>query len=301
MSLDDLHFKGGYNFLGYPDMTPYEEAKAVIIPVPYDGTTSYRSGTREGPMAIIIASRNVETYDIELECEPLNNGVHTLSELEPDMRGPEETVNAVENVVNEVLKSGKLPVMLGGEHSLTFGAVKAAARKFSPEFSVLQLDAHADLRDSYESTPFSHASVMRRVINIAPITQVGIRNVSAGEIDFIKASRHDNIFWDHEISCDETSWISDVIDTLKENVYVTIDLDAFDPAIMPAVGTPEPGGMTWRQAVKLFAALTEKRNIIGFDVMELCPVPGNIASDFFAAKLTFKLLGRIFSKNGWIK
>jgi agmatinase len=301
MRLNQLHFRGGYQFLGLPDGgTPYEEARAVILPVPYDSTTSYRAGTREGPAAILMASRNVELFDIELDCEPLNEGVHTLPELEPDMRGPEATVKSVEKAFGALLADGKFPVMLGGEHSLTTGAVRALARAYPKDFSVLQLDAHADLRDEYENTPFNHASVMRRVIDQAPVVQVGIRNISTGEMEFVRKTRHKGIFWAHELVGPNRDWVKKIVAGLKKNVFITIDLDAFDPSIMPAVGTPEPGGLTWYPVLNLLWEVVRQRQVVGFDVMELCPLPGHVASDFLAAKLVFKLLGYVFARRNWI-
>jgi agmatinase len=302
MTLESIHFRGGYNFLGLAEEDAgYEDAKAVIIPVPYDSTTSYRAGTREGPMAILMASRQVELFDLDLMCEPLLSGVHTFPELEPDMRGPGETLENIENAVKAVVADGKLPVILGGEHSITTAPVKAVKEKYGDSLSVLQLDAHSDLRDSYENTPYNHASVMRRVIDLAAITQVGIRNTCADEMKFIKETGHDGIFWAHDIcNSPDNSWIDKVLKRLSDNVYITIDLDAFDPSIMPAVGTPEPGGMLWYPTLELLSRVIEEKNVVGFDVVELCPIPGNIASDFFSAKLIFKMLGRIFKKNGWI-
>jgi agmatinase len=297
-----LPFRGGYNFLGLPaaDST-YEEARAVILPVPYDSTTSYRGGTREGPQAIIMASRNVELYDHELGCEPLSRGVHTWPELEPDMTGPEATVALVEKACAHLLADGKFPVLLGGEHSLTTGPVRALRAVHGDELSILQLDAHADLRESFENTPYSHASVMRCCADPAGLTQVGIRNISAGEMEYVKATKHDGIFWAHDLAGrSATEWVDRVVARLRPKVYITIDLDAFDPAIMPAVGTPEPGGLDWYPVLRLLREVCHRRTIVGFDVMELCPIPGQIAGDFLAAKLVFKLLGMIFAHNGWI-
>ncbi|MFZ5952250.1 MAG: agmatinase [Candidatus Rifleibacteriota bacterium] len=301
MSFDKVHFCGDYNFLGLPDEdTAYDDAKAVIIPVPYDSTTSYRSGTREGPSAIIMASRQMELFDLDLQCEPLNTGVHTLTELQPDMRGPAETIENIENAVRAVVEDGKMPVILGGEHSITTAPIKVLKEKYGEELSVLQLDAHSDLREAYEQTPYSHASVMRRVFDFARITQVGIRNTCKSEMDFIKKVGHDGIFWAHDICTGDDSWMDKVMQRLSDKVYVTIDLDAFDPSIMPAVGTPEPGGMLWYQTLKLLNRVIDEKTLVGFDVVELCPIAGNISSDFLAAKLVFKMLGRLFKKNGWV-
>ncbi len=303
MSLDKVQFCGDYNFLGLPDEdTLYDDAKAVIIPVPYDSTTSYQAGTRNGPSAIIMASRQVELFDLDLQCEPLLCGVHTLPELEPDMQGPAETLANIENAVRAVVDAGKFPVILGGEHSITTAPIKVLKEKYGDKLSVLQLDAHSDLRESYESTPFSHASVMRRVFDLAKITQVGIRNTCKDEMEFVKKTGHDGIFWAHDIcsGSSDDSWMDKVLARLSDDVYITVDLDAFDPSIMPGTGTPEPGGMLWYPTLKLLSRVIEEKNVVGFDVVELCPIPGNVASDFLAAKLVFKMLGRIFKKNGWV-
>ena len=301
MPLSNLPLRGGYNFLGLPnENTPFEAAHAVVFPVPYDSTTSYRAGTRDGPSSILMASRNVELYDIELGCEPLNTGVITLSELEPDMRGPGETIDRLTRVMEALVEANKFPVMIGGEHSLTTAPVRALKKKYGTTLSVLQLDAHADLRDEYEHTPFNHAAVMRRVIDLVDITQVGIRNISAEEMDFVKEIDHQGIFWAHQIAGPDSSWMDRVVERLTEHVYISIDLDAFDPSIMPAVGTPEPGGLLWHTVLDLLLRVVQKRQVVGFDVMELCPIPGFVAPEFLAAKLIFKLLGLVFVKNGWV-
>ncbi len=301
MSLDNVHFKAGYNFLGLAEEdSRYEDARAVIIPVPYDSTTSYRAGTREGPSAILTASRQVELYDLDLQCEPLISGVHTLPELEPDMQGPAATLQNIEAAVKAVLDAGKFPVMLGGEHSISSAPIKVVREKYGPGLSVLQLDAHSDLRDTYENTPYNHAAVMRRIIDLVKLTQVGIRNTCRDEMEFIKKSGHDGIIWASEMTGADNAWIDRVMSRLTDNVYITVDLDAFDPSIMPATGTPEPGGMLWYPTLQLLNRVIDEKNVVGFDVVELCPIPGNIASDFMAAKLVFKMLGRIFKKNGWI-
>ncbi len=306
MPLDQLPFRGGANFLGLPsEDCRYEDAHVVLLPVPYDSTTSYRAGTRDGPAAILAASRNVELFDPEFGCEPLNRGVHTLPELEPDMQGPQATVANVENAVQALVADGKFPFLLGGEHSLTTGPVRALHAVYGDDLSVLQLDAHADLRDAYEHTPFSHASVMRRLNELIPLshlTQVGIRNISASEMDLVRKSKHDGIFWAHEIAAGghDQSWIDRVCKRLKKRVYITIDLDAFDPSVMPAVGTPEPGGLLWYPVLNLLRQVVGQHDVVGCDVVELCPIPGFIAPDFFAAKLIFKLLAFLFARHGWI-
>lgn len=299
MTINHVNFLGEFNFLGLPkEDSTYKDSKAVIISVPYDSTTSYRAGTREGPAAIIAASRQVELFDLDLGTEPIVGGVHTFPELEIDMRGPEYTLANIEKAVKAVVDAGKFPVILGGEHSISSAPVKVLKERHA-DLSVLQLDAHSDLRDSYEHTPYNHASVMRRIYDMTHITQVGIRNTCKEEMDFIKRSGHDGIFWASEIQGSDYKWMDKVLARLGQHVYITIDLDAFDSSIMPAVGTPEPGGMLWYETIELLARVIEEKTVVGFDVVELCPIHGNIAPDFLAAKLVFKMLGRIFKKNGW--
>jgi agmatinase len=301
MKIKNLPFRGNFNFLGLPEEgVDYAAAKAVILPVPYDSTTSYRSGTRDGPFSILAASRNVELYDADLGCEPLNAGIHTLPELEPDMRGPKRTIERVETIIKTLVKDGKFPVMLGGEHSLSVGPARILQERHPKDFCVLQLDAHADLREEFESTPFNHASVMRRIIEFAPLVQVGIRNISRGEMEFVKGSKRTSIFWAKEVQCSSEIWIPKILSKLRKKVYISIDLDVFDPSVMPSVGTPEPGGLMWYQVLELLEKVFSSKQVVGFDIMELCPIPGMVAPDFLAAKLVFKLLSFLFKKNGWL-
>ncbi|MDI6716871.1 MAG: agmatinase [Actinomycetota bacterium] len=285
-----------FNFLGIDEHSSFEESKVVVLPFPYDSTTSYRAGAREAPIAIINASRQVELYDEELEIEIYEKvGIHTFKEIMPDMRGPEHQVELVRKVFVEVMGAGKFPVMIGGEHSLTIGAVRAV-KNFYPDVSVLQLDAHTDLRKEYESTPYSHASVMRRIFESdVKIAQVGVRNSSKEEDEFIKSN--------HIFSATARQYIygyysvEDIADALSDNVYITIDMDVFDPSEVPAVGTPEPGGLGWYHILDILQEVTSRRNVVGFDVVELAPIPGSPASDFLAAKLIYKLIGYCFRKN----
>lgn len=301
MILDSVHFRMSNNFLGLHDeVSRYEDSKAVIIPVPYDSTTSYRAGTREGPAALIAASRQVEPFDLDLKCEPLTQGIHTLPELEIDVNSPEETIKNLEMATTKVLNDGKFPVMIGGEHSLTPGCVRACSKKYK-NLSVLQIDAHSDLRDIYEKSHNSHACAMRRCWDYAKLTQIGIRNTGIDEWEFIQQVGHDGIIWAEELLDPEKKWIDKAMNRLTENVYITVDLDGFDSSLMPATGTPEPGGMTWYQAMDILLKVVEERNVVGFDVVELAPIPGFIAPDFLAAKLVYKILSRVFNKNGWIK
>ena len=260
----------------------------VVLPVPYDSTTDWRSGTRNGPQAIIDASQYLELYDLELDREIYRVGIHTLPEVQPLMSGPEQMVQRVTEVAEELIRRGKMIVMLGGEHSLTVGVVRASRGKYE-DLSVLQLDAHADLRHDYLGTEYSHACVMRRVLELCPIVQVGIRSLSQEEHQFL-VQRGMQPFYAPGLCLDAAS-AERIASTLSQNVYITIDLDVFDPSVMSAVGTPEPGGIAWGDALSLLEAVAHNSNIIGFDLVELCPQEGSVSCAFLAAKLAYKLIG----------
>ncbi|MEM3555452.1 MAG: agmatinase [Candidatus Micrarchaeia archaeon] len=284
-----LHSLPPYNFAGLePEHADFNKAKVVVLPVPYDSTVCYTAGTRNGPHAIITASRQMELYDEEMGWEPATIGIHTLDELEPSRNSPQETMNRVERAVQEILENKKFPVVLGGEHSISVGVVKAFS-KIHRELTVLQLDAHADLRDEFEGTKFGHTSVMRRISEITHTVQVGIRSISKGEAEFARRKKL-QIFYARDFKQEK------IIPQLKKNVYVTIDLDVFDPSEVPAVGTPEPGGLHWYEVLSLLKQVASKRNVVGFDVVELCPIPGETHSDFLAAKLIYKFLSHIFNQ-----
>ncbi len=281
------------NFAGLPSpLSDPATAKVFILPVPYDSTTEWHSGTRDGPKSIMEASFYLEMYDAELGQEICDVGIHTLPALEPVLSGPDAMINRVYQAVNSILGQSKFMAMLGGEHSISCGAVRAFREKYD-NLSVLQLDAHTDLRDQYLGTKFNHACAMRRIIELCPITQVGIRSLSLEENQYIMSNSLKPFFFDLEYS---PSAIEGIIDSLHDNVYLTIDLDVFDPSMMPAVGTPEPGGMSWNQVTGLLKTVAERKNIVGFDVVELCPGQGPAACSFTAAKLIYKLLGYCFFK-----
>ena len=261
----------------------------VVIPAPFDQTTSYLPGTRFGPKAILEASRQVEFYDEELDREPHLIGVATLSEIEIDPADVEAGLRRLEAVVSEAAGKGLVPLTLGGEHTLTYAPV-AALRERYPDLGVLQLDAHLDLRDSYQGTKLSHASVMRRIRELGvPTVAVGIRSVSREEADYVHAEKAP-VYLAREVRAGGLP-VDEIVRALPNPVYVTVDLDAFDPAYVPGVGTPEPGGLTWDEALRLLRAVFERRQVVGMDIVELCPIQGQPASDFFAAKLTNKLIG----------
>jgi len=276
------------NYGGTDSQSSLADAKFVVVPVPYDLTSTYQSGSRRGPGAILDASANMELYDEELKKETYRAGIHTLVPLAVDARGPEEMVAAVREQIAHVLGQGKIPVMLGGEHSISLGAVQAMKEKY-PELSVLQLDAHADLRDSYQGSPYSHAAVARRITEICPLVQAGIRSMSVEEAVFMEAGTVQTVTAD--VIHAERGWQQKVLEYLSGDVYVTLDLDVFDPAIMPSTGTPEPDGLAWRDVSTLLRELSRRCRIRGFDVVELAPIPGLVAPDFLASKLIYRLMG----------
>jgi agmatinase len=286
-NIEDM-FSPLQNFAGL--MSPYADlqtAKAVILPVPYDSTTEWHSGAREGPQAIIDASQYLEFYDIELKKEIYKVGIHTLPKVQPSLNSPEGMIDRVYRVAAELAKQEKFLVMFGGEHSLSLGMVQALKEKIH-DICVLQLDAHADLRDEYLGTKYSHACVMRRILEFCPIVQVGIRSLSWEEQRFL--TQNDM----HLFSAMPGSALAspeEITASLRDNVYISIDLDVFDPSIMPAVSTPEPGGMQWHEVLNLLRTVTLHKHVIGFDLVELCPKEGPASCAFLAAKLAYKLIG----------
>ncbi len=269
-----------------------ESSRFVIIPVPYDLTTSYLSGTRKGPYAVIEASTHLELYDEELGIETFLAGIHTLPFIEPVTSSPEAMVERVAEVCRAMLDKGKVPVMIGGEHSLTIGMVKSLKSCY-PDLSVIQLDAHADMRDSYEGSRYNHACVGRRVFETSYLKQIGIRSLSREEAEYIESSKVDVVYADdlHSIS-DE-----DILNGLKDHVYISIDLDVLDPSIMPSVGTPEPGGLKWEDLLRIVRLVAETRHVVGFDVVELSPIPGFVSPDYLAAKLIYRSIGYIYTSS----
>jgi len=281
------------NFGGLdPEYSALENSRAVILPVPYDFTTSYQGGTRLGPRAIISASRNMELWDEEVG-PVYRRGIHTLPELEPTAEGPEAMVERVDRAMSWILAQGKLPVMLGGEHSLTAGAVRAASRKFAG-LSVLQIDAHGDLRDTYLDSPWSHACVMRRVREMVPAASVGIRSISEEEAEYLAA--HPQPIWSvRQFRALAGRW-EPILDALTDDIFVTFDVDGLDPSILPGTGTPEPGGLDWYEAVDLLRAVADRKRIVGFDVVELSPQTGQVVSDFLVARLVYRMIGLALGK-----
>lgn len=278
-------------FLGLPEAeSRFEESRVLVLPIPYDGTTSYRPGTRFGPEAILAASRYVETWDEELGVSPEVLGFHLLPEVAPVGTGADDMTENIHSAVTEILaRSGdRFLLSLGGEHSVSPGIVRAFAERH-PGLSVLHIDAHADLRSDYEGTRNSHACACRRIReHVERTVSVGIRSLSQPEADLIR--REDiPVFWAQDI-VGRTDWIEEAVELLSEEVYVTIDLDALDPSILPATGTPEPGGLGWYEILALLRETARRREIVAADLVELAPLSGQPASDFLAAKLAVKVV-----------
>ena len=269
----------------------YERARVVVLAVPYDSTTTARAGARDGPAAIIDASEDMELYDLGLGFEPFRWGIHTLPELAPHSGSAEATIDRVEEVVAELLDDGKFVVTLGGEHTVAVGAARAHAERI-PDLSVLAIDAHADLRDSYLDSPYNHACTLRRIleaVRLGRVTQVGLRSAEAEEAALIR--ERDLAFFSPQAYRRLARGPREVVEHLSDAVYVTIDLDGLDPSQMAAVGTPEPGGLLWDDVVELLAAVADERRIVGFDVTELAPAEGPRACAQLAAKLVYRLIG----------
>ena len=281
------------DFLGIPpESKPKGTPKVAVLPLPYDLTTSYQAGARRGPLAILEASTHLETYDEELGVETWAKlGIETLAAVVPDTSGPEATLARIERVASSVVESGRFLVGLGGEHSVTAPVVRAVRRRHGA-LGVLQLDAHADLRDEFEGSSFNHACVMHRLLDDGvPIAQVGIRSLTGEERALIARRKICTVFAPEAVLEPVESWIGRVLAALPDEVFVTIDLDVLDPSIMPATGTPEPGGLDWYRTLAVLRAVAEHKKIVGFDVVELAPIPGNVGPDFLAAKLVYRLLG----------
>jgi len=278
------------NFLGLPaELAQLESAGVLLLPVPYEATVSWMSGTKDGPRAIMRASHFIELYDHELDSEPYRVGVHTLPELLLPGSGPEQAIAELRRAIDVVLDTGKFVIMLGGEHSLSSPPILAHADRLGDErLSVLQLDAHTDLREEYDGTPFSHAAVMHRVHERVDLVPVGIRSMTGAERALAR-EREIPIVFGHELEGEE--WIDRVMLALGANVYITFDVDYFDPSVMPATGTPEPGGGLWNPTMRLLERVFRERNVVGADVVELAPIPGMVAPDFTAAKLVYKMIG----------
>ena len=281
-----------YGGIAEEEFSGFDNARILVWPVSYEGTVSYGGGTGKGAMAIINASRNMELYDDETDAEIYRLGIHTVDES-PSIDPPEQMMNSLYDRARELVASGKFVTMIGGEHSVSAPVIRAHAEKYQ-NLSVLQIDAHADLRDSYDGTPHSHASIMARVVKDLriPSVQVGIRSISVEEARVVD-ELPTRIFWARDI-VGRSDWWDDAVDGLTENVYLTVDIDGLDPSLVSATGTPEPGGLGWYETIGLIRTLARKRNVVGMDLTEYSYVEGQDASAFLCAKLIYKTLGFVF-------
>ncbi|HEY0657727.1 MAG TPA: agmatinase [Pyrinomonadaceae bacterium] len=283
------------NFGGIEEETysDFDAARVLVLPVSYEGTVTYGSGTGAGAMAIINASRNMELYEEETDAEVYKIGIHTLDEFTP-LANPETMMNSLYEHTKELLKTEKFLCMLGGEHSVSGPVIRAHAEKFH-NLSVLQIDAHADLRDEYDGTPHSHASIMARVVKDLriPSVQIGIRSMSAEEARAVDEGIPTRIFWARDV-VGQTDWIDSAINGLTENVYLTIDIDGLDPSLVPTTGTPEPGGLGWYETLNFIRKLAAKKRVIGMDLVEFSKTENSDAPAFLCAKLVYKTLAYIF-------
>jgi agmatinase len=288
--MSDFSWGNPYSFLGLgEEHTALDRAQVALLPVPYEASTSYMEGTRRGPEAILAASRHVELYDHELDGEPYRVGVHTYSPVHLTAGGPEAALAELRQRYAEVCERGHFVIMLGGEHSITQAPVLYWADRLEDDLSILQFDAHADLRDSFHGTPWSHACVMRRVVDRVRPVGVGIRGIDTEERVLIDQLGLTMVFGEELESED---WLDRAIEGLdSDNVYISFDVDFFDPAYVPATGTPEPGGGTWAQAMVLLRRVFVEKNVVAADVVELAPIPGLVAPDFLVAKLVYKMIG----------
>lgn len=277
-----------HNFLAIDrELSDYDKARAAVLPIAYDATVSYGTGTRNGPRAIIAASAQVETYDPDFNDEPCQAGIATLEEIQQHSSGPEAMMEVIREKAAEIISDGKFLISLGGEHSVSYPLVKAHQAKFE-DISVLHIDAHSDLRPEYQGSRYSHACVMSRIGECCTFVSVGIRSFcdSEKEREAIKAGR---IYTPRRFRTEKNS-ISNILSMLTKNIYITFDLDGLDPSIIPGVGTPEPGGLFWDESIDLLSAAAREKTIVGADVVELAPIPGLIYPEFAAARLVYKII-----------
>ncbi len=272
----------------------YKTARFAVLPIPYDSTTSYLSGTRHGPAAIISASHHVEWFDEELEAECYQCGIATLDAIDPNVDGPEAMHRELLRHARPIVRDGKFLFGLGGDHSISSALIRAVMARHR-KLSVLQLDAHCDLRDSFHGSAYSHAAVMRRVLELGATTvPVGVRGISPEEHRFMKRAGIQPVT---ARDCHmEEEWIDRTLDALGETVYVTIDIDAFDPAYAPGTGAPEPGGLDWYQVTGLLRLVAAEKTVVGADIVEVMPIPGQVVTEFLAARLAYKLMAYVQDK-----
>jgi agmatinase len=280
-----------FNFLCLPKpLSDYQSAKYAILPIPYDASVSWRSGAKYAPAAVIAASEHMENYDDELDGEFHTAGIATLEPIEPDVSGPEAMCKRIEHAADKILEDGKTLIGLGGEHSISIGLLRAVQKRH-PDVSVLQIDAHTDMRDEYQSSPYSHACVMRRIAETgAKIAGVAVRSISREEWDFIQSKPKQILEVTGWTIARSDDWLDGVLDHLGDKVYVTIDIDGFDPSLAPGTGTPEPGGIDWFQGCCLLRAIAEEKQIVGADVVEISPIAGQTVTEHLGARLIYKMI-----------
>ena len=266
-------------------------SKIVIIPVPYDGTSTWQKGADKGPQAFLDASENMELYDIETDSEVYKEGVF-LAEAVTENASPEAMVEAVHQETKKYINRNKFVTVFGGEHSVSIGTIRAFNECFN-NLSVLHIDAHADLRKEYDGSTCNHACAVYEANQTTNLVQVGIRSMDISEK---RTMNSDKVFFAHDMAINEY-WMDDVVDQLTDNVFITFDLDALDPSIMPSTGTPEPGGLLYYETLEFLKKVFEEKNVVGFDMVELCPNENEKSSDFLAAKLYYKMLSYKFAKN----
>ncbi len=292
--MEEIECSQSRNFLGLSDAYSSKASSYFhLLPVPYDGTSSYVPGSRLGPRAIIEASHQIELYDHELDLVAAQVGIATHDDVAILVGDPEKMVARVEQEVRRIVAAGGFPVVIGGEHTVALGSIRAFD---ASNYMVVSFDAHADLRNTYQESPFSHACFLRRAFEKTRCCLFGMRSISDDEADFARQNRV-RIFGALDLIGDGTDAVD--LDFIPEEIYLSIDLDVLDPSLMPSTGTPEPGGLGWYDLLKLLERVIGGRRVLGFDVVELCPQPNNRAPDFIAARLVYKLMGLIvkFSKN----
>lgn len=276
-------------YAGIPDKYGrLDDAQVVLIPVPYDGTSTWQKGADKGPEAFLHASENMEVFDIETRSEPYRKGIY-LAPPVSENSSPEKMVEAVHKTAKNYINQDKFVTLFGGEHSISIGSIRAFNEAFN-DLTVLQIDAHADLRESYEGSRCNHACAVHEASKNTKLIQVGIRSMDISELEHMT---EDQVYFAHDMVNDD-DWMDDSINQMTENVFITIDLDAFDPSIMPSTGTPEPGGLLWYEMTDYLKKVFKKKNVVGFDIVELCPDPQEKSSDFLAAKLYYKMLAYKF-------
>jgi agmatinase len=266
-----------------------ETAKIVLIPVPFDGTSTWQKGADKGPNAFLDASDNLELYDIETDTEVYKNGIYLANPVEENSN-PEKLVSTVHDVTKSFIRKNKFVTLIGGEHSISIGSIRAFNECFN-NLTVVQMDAHADLRKQYKGSSCNHACAMYEASQNTNLIQIGIRSMDGIEKTVMD---RDKVFFAHEMATDDY-WMENAIDLMTENVFLTIDLDAFDPSVMPSTGTPEPGGLFWYETLDFLSKIFKEKNVVGFDIVELCPNKHNKSPDFLAAKLYYKMLSYKFN------